>query len=105
MYKRQLQDCTFSGYDNKISMNLAECQTIPYVMECIELLFAAYFSRISNWDSARGAAEVFRFIPVSYTHLKSLPGALASLGHLLQAFPFLGGGKSFWESASPGRCV
>ena len=58
----ELQDCTFSGYDNKISMNLAECRTIPYVMECIELLFAAYFSRISNWDSARGAAEVFRFI-------------------------------------------
>lgn len=53
---------TFTGYNNTLSLQEAEKKAVPYVMECIELLFASYFESINNMPCADGAINIYKFI-------------------------------------------
>lgn len=51
-----------AGYDSRIELFETEKRAIPYVMENIELLFAAYFSCIDDLKCAEDAVKLFEFI-------------------------------------------
>lgn len=51
-----------SGYESRIRLNEVEKRTLPCVMESIELLFVAYFTKMNEMDSAREAARLFKFV-------------------------------------------
>ena len=51
-----------AGYESVITLSVEEKNAIPCVMECIEILFVAYFIRMDNTKSANDAYRVFRFI-------------------------------------------
>lgn len=53
---------TVCGYESQVSLTEGEKQAVPYVMESIELLFAAYFIRIKDLRCANDAGRVFRLI-------------------------------------------
>lgn len=50
----------FRGYESRISLTREEKLAVPYVMEGIELLFAAYFSGLEDRIRAKDAAGIFR---------------------------------------------
>lgn len=50
------------GYENITRLSAEEEDAIPCVMECIEILFAAYFIGIGDFKHAEDAWEVFLFI-------------------------------------------
>lgn len=52
----------FKGYEKRISLLPAEKAAVPLVMECIELLFVAYFAGINDKVSAEDALKLFEFI-------------------------------------------
>lgn len=52
----------FAGYGQKIKLTEAEKKAIPYVMECIELLFISYFESINDIRCAEDAYRIFTFI-------------------------------------------
>lgn len=52
----------FAGYEQKVTLSDAEKAAIPYVMECIELLFVAYFAGIRDTFCAEDAMKIFEFI-------------------------------------------
>ena len=52
----------FAGYEEKLELSEAEKQAVPYVMECIELLFAAYFEGIGDGRCGEAACKIFEFI-------------------------------------------
>lgn len=51
-----------AGYESIIHLSEKEKSAIPCVMECIEILFAAYFLSINDTRHADNAYHVFRFI-------------------------------------------
>lgn len=51
-----------AGYESIGSLSANEKKAMPCVMECIEILFAAYFSRMNDTKRACDAGKVFRFI-------------------------------------------
>ncbi len=50
------------GYESIINLSENEKYAIPCVMECIEILFVAYFIRMNDTKRANDAYNVFRFI-------------------------------------------
>ena len=52
----------FIGYESKLKLSEFEKKAVPYVMECIELLFIAYFDSINDTCCAKDAYRVFEFI-------------------------------------------
>lgn len=52
----------FEGYEKKIRLLPEEKVAVPYVMECIELLFAAYFSNINDAVCAENAMKIFELV-------------------------------------------
>lgn len=52
----------FAGYGRKIRLTEAEKNAVPYVMECIELLFVSYFESIKDICCAEDAYRIFLFI-------------------------------------------
>lgn len=52
----------FAGYEQKIKLSEEEKQAVPYVMESIELLFAAWFSEQDDVKCAEDAMKLFDFI-------------------------------------------
>ena len=56
-----LRDVIF-GYEKVLKLSEAEKKAIPYVMECIELLFVAYFEGIDDPNCADNAREIYDFI-------------------------------------------
>lgn len=52
----------FCGYEKKLQLSEIEKQAVPYVMECIELLFVSYFESINDVRCAESAYKIFQFI-------------------------------------------
>lgn len=52
----------FDGYEEKLELLEAEKEAVPCVMECIELLFAAYFESIKDVKCAEDAYKIFEFV-------------------------------------------
>ena len=52
----------FSGYNKVISLTSEEKESAVFVMECIELLFLAYFEGQEDTAQAQSAYDVFKFI-------------------------------------------
>lgn len=51
-----------SGYESLLEISTDEKDALANVMECIEILFAAYFTDIEDADCAIDAANVFHYI-------------------------------------------
>ena len=58
-----------AGYESII--NLSEKYAIPCVMECIEILFVAYFINMNDTKHANDAYNVFRFIQNCESEIKN----------------------------------
>ena len=52
----------FRGYRSKLELSRAEIEAVPYVMECIELLFVSYFEGIDDLCCAQNAYKIFAFV-------------------------------------------
>lgn len=52
----------FIGYEKKIRLSDEEKIAVPYVMECIELLFVSYFDEQGDVCCAENAYKIFKFI-------------------------------------------
>lgn len=52
----------FMGYRRKLALSLEEIQAVPYVMESIELLFAAWFFGEKDLKCAKDAIELYKFV-------------------------------------------
>lgn len=50
------------GYDSKNKLEDVEKQALSYVMECIELLFAAYFISVDDTRCALDAIKVYQYV-------------------------------------------
>lgn len=59
------------GYDSIINLSEKEKSAIPCVMECIEILFVAYFIGMNDTKHAKDAYNVFRFIQNCEIDIKS----------------------------------
>ena len=59
-----------AGYESIINLSEKEKNAIPCVMECIEILFAAYFISMNDTKHANDAYKVFRFIQNCESDLK-----------------------------------
>lgn len=58
-------DCVtdvFTGYEKKLVLSNTEKEMISCVMECIELLFVAYFVKINDIACAENALKIFGFV-------------------------------------------
>lgn len=53
---------TMNGYEEKCPLTETERHAIPLVMECIELLFVAYFTGQEDTVCAEGAWKLFEFV-------------------------------------------
>ena len=52
----------FVAYDQKCELTETERKVVPYVMECIELLFVSYFEGIHDVRCAEDAYNIFKFV-------------------------------------------
>ena len=52
----------FAGYASRLELSPAERAAVPCVMECIELLCAAYFDSIQDVRCAEDACKLFKFV-------------------------------------------
>lgn len=52
----------FKGYERKLPLSKAEKQAVPCVMECIELLFTAYFEGQKDLSCAEDAYKIYEFV-------------------------------------------
>lgn len=52
----------FIGYERKQPLSEAERQAVPFVMECIELLFIAYFEGQKDLCCAEDAYRIYEFV-------------------------------------------
>ena len=63
--KTEWMECVKSvigGYESIQGLSEMEKQAVPCVMECIEILFMAYFTSVDDAKYAENAYQVFRFI-------------------------------------------
>ncbi len=52
----------FYGYERKNPLSEEEKQAVPYVMECIELLFVAWFLKQKDVSCAENALDIYEFV-------------------------------------------
>ena len=52
----------FNSYGEKMNLLTKEKVVVPYVMECIELLFVAYFIKENDIVCAEKAMKIFEFV-------------------------------------------
>ena len=52
----------FRGYERKNPLSEAEKRAVPYVMECIELLFVAWFLKQKDVSCAENAVGIYEFV-------------------------------------------
>lgn len=52
----------FTGYEKKLQLSEEEKKAVPYVMECIELLFVSYFEDQKDVRCAEDAYKIFEFV-------------------------------------------
>lgn len=60
------------GYENKTILTCEEKQAAVCVMECIELLFIAYFSQNGSLTLAENAANMFHWIRRNEIHIEAV---------------------------------
>ena len=60
-----------AGYESIINLSEKEKNAIPCVMECIEILFVAYFISMNDTKHANDAYKVFRFIQSCESDIKN----------------------------------
>lgn len=59
---RSFSKAFLAGYENTEELSAAEKECIPYMMECIEILFVAFFTREKQPELADSAAKLYRVI-------------------------------------------
>lgn len=52
----------FAGYEKKLQLLEAEKKAVPYVMECIELLFVSWFEDQKDSACAESTYKIFEFV-------------------------------------------
>lgn len=52
----------FEGYNSTVQLTAEEKQVVPFVMECIELLFVSYFHSVDDTILAESAFKIYNFI-------------------------------------------
>lgn len=57
----ELLNSVFMGYQKHLALSLEEIQAVPYVMESIELLFAAWFFGEKDLKCAEDAISLYKF--------------------------------------------
>lgn len=62
----------FVGYTKYIDLRKEELQGVPYVMEAIELLFAAWFIQCEDDICARDALRLYEFVKEQETEIRSI---------------------------------
>ena len=65
-------ESVISGYGSITNLSADEKSAIPCVMECIEILFVAYFIKMEDTRHAHDAYNVFRFIQDCEDDIKNL---------------------------------
>ena len=55
-------ECVLRGYETVLKLSETEKRAVPYVMECIELLFVSYFESENDLECADNAYEIYQFI-------------------------------------------
>ena len=64
----------FAGYESKQQLLEAEKKAVPYVMECIELLFVSWFEDQKDSVCAESAYKIFEFVRKQEDRIwKSIP--------------------------------
>ena len=58
----EIAKSVIAGYESMLHLSEKEKNAIPCVMECIEILFIAYFISMNDTKHANDAYNVFRFI-------------------------------------------
>lgn len=58
----EMVNAVIAGYESVLKLSEEEKNAIPCVMECIEILFAAYFLGLEDIKHANDACQVFHFI-------------------------------------------
>lgn len=61
-----------AGYESIIKLSVNEKKAVTYVMECIEILFVAYFISIKDMKCANDAYNIFRFIQNCENDIKNI---------------------------------
>lgn len=61
----------FDGYEKILELSDAEKAAVPYVMECIELLFIAYFMEINDIVCAEDTLKIFEFVRAQEEGIRS----------------------------------
>ena len=61
-----------TGYESVTKLTAKEKQTIPCVMECIEILFIAYFINMKDTKCTQNAYKAFQFIQNCESDIKSI---------------------------------
>ena len=59
-------DRFIEGYESLTILDACERETLPLMMQCIELLFAAYWEQQGNREAGAETVNIFRFITRSY---------------------------------------
>lgn len=58
----EIVNAAIAGYESVLKLSEKEKNAVPCVMECIEILFAAYFLGLEDIKHAKDACQVFHFI-------------------------------------------
>lgn len=58
----EIVESVLAGYETILKLSEKEKASIPCVMECIEILFVAYYSSLKDTRHANDAYDTFRFI-------------------------------------------
>lgn len=66
----EIVKAVISGYESVMSLSADEKNAIPCVMECIEILFVAYFIGLKDMEHADGGYRVYRFIQNCESEIK-----------------------------------
>lgn len=62
----------FAGYAEHIDLSKEEVQSVPYVMEAIELLFAAWFIQCEDDICARDALRLYEFVKEQEKEIRNI---------------------------------
>lgn len=65
----------FAGYEQENELLPEEKQAVPYVMEAIEFLFAAWFVEQNDTKCAKDAMKIYRFIEKNFERILKSVGA------------------------------
>ena len=68
----QIVAAVVAGYEDLIPLTIEEKDALPCVMECIEILFVAYFIGIKDTKQTNSAYNVFHFIQNCEGDIKEL---------------------------------